>query len=147
MGAAISIHLYRHFNAAGELLYVGISLSALGRLGQHRTNARWYSTVAAVTIETFPTRAEAAEAEHKAIREERPRHNTAHRVREPEPAEKRPPEPTHELQTVRIPEAAALISCGSSMMEKLIASGEVESVKLGAMRLVKLASLRRLVGE
>jgi hypothetical protein len=32
-------------------------------------------------------------------------------------------------------------------MKRLIADGAVESVKVGTMRLVKVSSLRRLVGE
>lgn len=67
--------LYRHWNADGELLYVGISLSALGRLQQHNNASHWANQIARVTIETFDTRDEAAEAERLAIANENPKHN------------------------------------------------------------------------
>jgi hypothetical protein len=67
-------YLYRHFDAEGRLLYVGISLSAVHRLAQHRASA-WFASIATVTIETFPSRAGAAEAERLAIQTEGPLHN------------------------------------------------------------------------
>ena len=48
--------------------------------------------------------------------------------------------------TVRVDQAAAMVGCGISKMKKMIADGTVDSVKLGSMRLVKVASLKRLVG-
>ena len=47
---------------------------------------------------------------------------------------------------VRTDEAAALVDPGISKMKMWIADGTVESVKIGSMRLVKVASLKRLVG-
>jgi hypothetical protein len=44
-------HLYRHFDKDGTLLYVGISLSAINRLGQHKDNAHWFSSIKRVEIE------------------------------------------------------------------------------------------------
>jgi hypothetical protein len=72
--------LYRHWDADGELLYVGISLSAVGRLAQHRASAPWFVDIANVTIEWFDTRAEAQAAEIEAITLEHPLHNKAHRA-------------------------------------------------------------------
>lgn len=68
-------HLYRHFDANGTLLYVGISLSAFHRLGQHKNNAHWFKSIANMTIETFPSREKALNAERRAIRNEYPLHN------------------------------------------------------------------------
>ena len=70
--------LYRHFDAAGRLLYVGISLSAVQRLGQHRDNTHWFEAIASVSIEWLPSRAEALEAERRAITTEHPAHNVQH---------------------------------------------------------------------
>lgn len=67
--------LYRHFDADGNLLYVGISLSALKRLAQHSQSAQWYCQIARVSIEHFPTREEALDAEALAIHRENPLHN------------------------------------------------------------------------
>jgi excisionase family DNA binding protein len=55
--------------------------------------------------------------------------------------------PALEPIAVRVAEAAALVGCGVSKMKQLIAAGAVESVKIGTMRLVKVSSLKRLVGE
>lgn len=71
--------LYRHFNDGGELLYVGISLSAINRLGQHADHATWFKTISKVTIENFATRNEALDAERNAIHKENPKHNIKHK--------------------------------------------------------------------
>jgi len=68
-------HLYRHFDKNGVLLYVGISLSAINRLGQHKDNSHWFNEIKRVDIEIFKTREEVREAEKKAILKENPLHN------------------------------------------------------------------------
>lgn len=82
-------HLYRHFDADGKLLYVGISLSAIKRLGEHAANSHWYCSIRTVTIEHFDTREQAIAAETAAIKNERPAHNIMKRWVEPKeiPAE------------------------------------------------------------
>jgi len=67
--------LYRHFDAQGRLLYVGISLSAVARLTQHRNSSDWYSQISRVEIQKFDTRLEAEGAEWEAIQKENPIHN------------------------------------------------------------------------
>lgn len=71
----MTAQLYRHFDAAGELLYVGISLSAISRLGQHAAVSPWFKDITNVTIETLPSREEALAAERVAIKTERPKFN------------------------------------------------------------------------
>jgi predicted GIY-YIG superfamily endonuclease len=66
--------LYRHFDKDGKLLYVGISISVIQRLSQHR-RSRWFGEIASITIEKFPSRRDAARAEMVAIRKECPRFN------------------------------------------------------------------------
>jgi hypothetical protein len=68
--------LYRHFDAAGQLLYIGISKSALKRLKGHR-DKDWYRDIVQITIERHPSRAHALYAEAVAIRDESPIHNKA----------------------------------------------------------------------
>lgn len=70
-------HLYRHFDDAGRLLYVGVSLSALFRLLQHHSTAHWGEEIVTVTIERFATRAEVLRAEREAIENESPLYNVA----------------------------------------------------------------------
>jgi len=70
--------LYRYFDAEGQLLYVGISLSAVARAVQHKQTAAWWPLMANMQRETYPTRADAEQAERRAIRSERPIHNVVH---------------------------------------------------------------------
>lgn len=69
--------LYRHYNATGELLYVGISLSATYRLNQHKSTAQWVNEAIRMETEWFDTRKEAEAAETIAIKTERPKFNIA----------------------------------------------------------------------
>lgn len=73
-----STALYRHYDSAGRLLYIGISLSAAARLAQHVQGSEWARDIASMTVEQWPTRAAAAEAERAAIQAERPMWNRAH---------------------------------------------------------------------
>lgn len=73
----MSCDLYRHYNEKGELLYVGISLSAISRLAQHSVNAKWYDEICTVKIQKFKTREQAIAAEALAIKAESPIYNIA----------------------------------------------------------------------
>jgi len=70
-------HLYRHFDEWENLLYVGVSLSAIQRLAQHKHQSHWFNSIEKITIERFLTRKEALEAERTAIQKENPLHNVA----------------------------------------------------------------------
>ena len=70
-------HLYRHFDEQGNLLYVGVSLSTIQRLAQHKNHSHWFDSISKVTIEQFPSREEALDAEKIAIQKENPLHNVA----------------------------------------------------------------------
>jgi len=78
--------LYRHFDADGQLLYVGISLSAVQRLGQHKHNASWFEKIVRIEIEWWPFRDLAEQAEAAAIWHERPAWNVVRPIAEPPPA-------------------------------------------------------------
>ena len=69
--------LYRYYDAAGRLLYVGISFNAIARAIQHRAHKDWWVDVVRMEVEHLPTRADALEAEREAVRLERPLHNVA----------------------------------------------------------------------
>lgn len=71
--------LYRHYDAAGRLLYVGISLDATVRLQGHRVKS-WFDLVSFITIERFSTRTEALTAERDAILKEEPEFNRVYRT-------------------------------------------------------------------
>lgn len=68
--------VYRAYDRSGDLLYVGVSLSAWMRLASHRTK-EWWTDVANITVEHFETIDEAGAAESAAILSEGPAHNVA----------------------------------------------------------------------
>lgn len=74
--------LYRHFDDSGNLLYVGISNSAVRRLGQHMYGSQWASLISKVEIEHLSSRQEALAAEKAAIRAEMPAWNKMHNDRD-----------------------------------------------------------------
>ena len=91
--------LYRHWDAEGRLLYVGISISALARQIAHRADAHWWDEVTRITIERFSSVAEAENAERVAIAAENPLHNTIRRKPRPQPAfEPQTPKPSFEIR-------------------------------------------------
>lgn len=67
--------LYRHYDAQGVLLYVGVSLNAVGRLADHKRAAPWFCKISRVTVEHYASREAALEAERLAIVAEKPLHN------------------------------------------------------------------------
>ena len=67
--------VYRHFGAAGELLYVGVSNDALRRLCQHKDRSHWFEQIARVDVCWLDTRHSALAAEATAIANESPRWN------------------------------------------------------------------------
>jgi len=67
--------LYRLYDDADRLLYVGISRNPDVRWGQHSISKAWWSDVAHRTVEWHDTRIDAETAERNAIRAERPQHN------------------------------------------------------------------------
>lgn len=73
--------LYRHFDQAGILLYVGVSASLMVRTVAHVRASAWRDEIATIKVERFPTRGEALAAETQAIRVERPLYNIAGALR------------------------------------------------------------------
>jgi len=67
--------LYRHFDADHQLLYVGISLSAVARLAAHKQTAHWFTDIARVEVQWLDSREDALAAEAAAITAENPRWN------------------------------------------------------------------------
>lgn len=75
--------LYRHFDADGKLLYVGISINSVARLVQHRSVAEWFPLIRTITVESFFDRKTAERAELDAILKEKPRFNQRGAAPEP----------------------------------------------------------------
>ena len=70
--------LYRLFNAAGELLYIGKSIHRYRRLDEHCRNQPWASEIASSHFQEFADEASLSAAEIAAIKRERPKYNKAH---------------------------------------------------------------------
>jgi hypothetical protein len=70
--------LYRHFDADGRLLYIGISLEPIIRLRRHRQSS-WAADIRRIEVMTYPDRASAELAETNAIQSELPVHNVLKR--------------------------------------------------------------------
>lgn len=64
--------LYRHYDAAGRLLYVGITTDLHARTKAHASASQWSMFAATATAEWFATVSEARRAELSAIRSESP---------------------------------------------------------------------------
>jgi hypothetical protein len=67
--------LYRHFDADGSLLYIGVTSDPTKRTAAHKKNSPWFAEVARTEIEWQPSRADALLAETISIGKESPRNN------------------------------------------------------------------------
>jgi predicted GIY-YIG superfamily endonuclease len=70
--------LYRHWDAEGNLLYVGVSSRISQRIKEHSKHSKWWLDVASITLEHFETREDVIAAEINAIEKEKPKHNIKH---------------------------------------------------------------------
>jgi hypothetical protein len=66
-GRRRKVYLYRHFNAGGALLYVGVTYNPIKRDSVHVKSSEWYSLVASTTLEVHPDWQAGAVAEKSAI--------------------------------------------------------------------------------
>lgn len=73
-------YLYRLYGKNSDLLYIGVSHFVPTRLGQHEIEQEWFSEVALITDECYPTRKEAEQRERECIATEKPRYNIAHNI-------------------------------------------------------------------
>jgi len=64
--------VYRLFDSAGRLLYVGLSTNPMNRWAAHMEHHAWWPEVASFTVTWFDSRQEAAAEEKRAIRGENP---------------------------------------------------------------------------
>jgi predicted GIY-YIG superfamily endonuclease len=72
----VSEQMYRLFDSEGELLYIGISYSAIARFAQHKASKAWIGDVVRIDIETHHcSRSEMLKRERDAITNENPKHN------------------------------------------------------------------------
>jgi len=125
--------LYRHFDANGVLLYVGVSLSAIERLRQHRDASHWSREIARVEIKWFLHRSDALNAEREAVRKENPKYNVQHRPQRIGPSPKGTGLSRQELtaRLVRfeamyeIGKAAEALNISAASIRRLIETGQL----------------------
>lgn len=67
--------VYRFVGRAGDLLYVGVTVSPRGRWQAHKNTAQWWHLVSEVLVEWHPHERAALDSEVAAIRSEHPRFN------------------------------------------------------------------------
>lgn len=72
-----SAEVYWHYDEGGRLLYVGMSLSAAVRTGEHRRSSEWFSRVRRIDVDHYESEWAARVAEAEAIAEHRPPFNRA----------------------------------------------------------------------
>ena len=77
--------LYRMWDAKEELIYIGISRSAMVRLSEHQQTKEWATEIHNITLEYFDSRELCRLAETKAIKSEKPKYNIVHNQKYPEP--------------------------------------------------------------
>jgi predicted GIY-YIG superfamily endonuclease len=66
--------VYRFYDSAGTLLYVGLTMNLRGRLDKHHRRP-WWPQVASMETVDYPDRESAKSAERYAIHHENPVHN------------------------------------------------------------------------
>lgn len=74
--------VYRLFDEAGTLLYVGVTKDVSRRFVEHRCERPWWFMVRSTTIQRFDDQAAAEVAEREAIETEGPIYNISHSVDE-----------------------------------------------------------------
>jgi predicted GIY-YIG superfamily endonuclease len=93
--------LYRLYDSAETLLYVGISTNPSERLKQHASDKPWWHHVARHTVVWLDSRGEALKAEAEAMVKERPLYNGYHHLGKDWPQKAREYDDTAERTTVR----------------------------------------------
>lgn len=71
--------VYRHYDKDGKLLYVGRSANPFKRLETHKYQSEWFDQTDRVTLEHHTSFEGASRAEIKAIEQEQPAYNKAHK--------------------------------------------------------------------
>lgn len=74
-------YLYRAYDEASVLLYVGEAYNTLVRASGHLDGSHWWDRVRNLTVTPYPSKEAARAAEVIAIREEKPLYNVAHNQR------------------------------------------------------------------
>ena len=141
--------LYRHYDSEGKLLYVGISLSAITRLAQHKDHSHWYDRISKVAIEKFETRELALIAERNAVVSEHPECNINLRKQKESPKKFAATELIDESREIiyrnvcmypyyDINSAAKTLAMSRVVLSEMIKSGKIDHVIRGTKKHPKI---------
>lgn len=134
--------VYRLFNDADVLLYVGISKHFGARWTQHATQQPWWPEVHHQTITWYDSREAADDAETEAIAAEHPLHNVAKVPRLPAPTPA--PKSGNYLST---PEVAELARISRATVDREIRDGHLAAEKVGRIWVVDQAEAERWAAQ
>lgn len=125
--------LYRHFDAEGALLYIGISGGWFRRTAEHMKSSPWWREVSHIEITYYQNKADALAAETDAIARENPRHNKQKSVRRtvPNPAAMR----SEVADSLSLKSAAVLLGISYTFLRSLVAKGDICATRDGPRRL------------
>lgn len=71
-------YVYKHFDADGEVIYVGQSCNPMVRTARHQGSAEWFPQVRNIEIMSFASKGEACRVEAELIKDLKPRFNVEH---------------------------------------------------------------------
>jgi len=75
--------LYKHKNADGHIIYVGVAKNIGARSAQHLDNSEWQAEIASIDVEWYENSLLAELMEIKLIKSLRPKYNRAHNNNKP----------------------------------------------------------------
>lgn len=73
-------YIYRHYDSAGRLLYIGCTGDPRSRYHVHKNKSPWFMDVTRIDVQAIGERKQAHKAEIEAILTEQPIHNRYHKV-------------------------------------------------------------------
>lgn len=114
--------LYRFYGARGKLLYVGISDNFPKRMLDH-SQKHWWAQVRGTQTDEYEVRADAEQAEQRAIRTEFPMYNLAGNTFKPVKS-------IANLGT--IDEAAKLVGVSTKTIRRWLTDGLIDGARFGA---------------
>lgn len=125
--------LYRHFDASGRLLYVGVAFNVVARTAEHQRSA-WFDLVVRIEVERHPDRESAVKAERTAIDTEGPIYNRDPVTMRGKPRAPRPRTggTKDEVVRVRIPAADKALLEAAAEREGLSLSAWIRQIALRA---------------
>lgn len=94
--------LYRHYDKDDNLLYIGVSISSIGRYQSHRSQSHWAKDITTMTTEWFDSERLALRAEKKAIKSEKPIYNIVHNLDNPDRKECIPCSEKEDFENVQL---------------------------------------------